>query len=124
LTVAARKPNNRTKLIDANGNVTTYAYDDLYRITRMTDPLGATTRYAYDENNNVLSTTDALSNITTRRPLTHSVRSLGTSMTTQAISFALSTRSTGLRPTSTTCWATARRRLTPMGTPIRLPMIV
>jgi YD repeat-containing protein len=54
-----------TSLTDANGNVTSYLYDQLGRLTKETDPKGNITSYAYDVRNNLTSKTDANGNSTT-----------------------------------------------------------
>ncbi len=41
------------------GHWTEYAYDQIYRRTRMTDPLGYTTRYSYDAIGQLIAVTDA-----------------------------------------------------------------
>lgn len=54
-------------MTDANGKVTTYAYDDSDRLTSVTDaqtPTHGVTTYAYDTENNLLSITDALGRVT------------------------------------------------------------
>ncbi|HEX7155337.1 MAG TPA: RHS repeat-associated core domain-containing protein [Thermoanaerobaculia bacterium] len=67
---------NVTSITDANGNVTTSAYDDFRRLQTQTSPVSGTTSYSYDAANNVTSTTDANGATTTRtydfanRPLT------------------------------------------------------
>lgn len=48
-----------TAITDANGNVTSYLYDQLGRALKENDPLGNSTAYAYDTRNNPVSKTDA-----------------------------------------------------------------
>ncbi len=50
---------------DANGNATTYQYDNDYRVTLTTDPMGNTSTYTYDMNGNVLSETDSQTGLVT-----------------------------------------------------------
>lgn len=51
-----------TALTDANGNTTSYLYDQLGRALKENDQLGSTTAYAYDARNNPISKTDANGN--------------------------------------------------------------
>jgi RHS repeat-associated protein len=51
-----------TSLTDANGNATTYNYDNLGRLLNETDPLGNITSYDYDTNGNLTAKTDANGN--------------------------------------------------------------
>lgn len=51
-----------TSVTDANGNVTTYQYDNLGRLLTETDPLGKITSYGYDAIGNLISKTDANGN--------------------------------------------------------------
>ncbi len=51
-----------TALTDANGNVTSYLYDQLGRSVKEADPLGNSTAYDYDARNNPVSKTDANGN--------------------------------------------------------------
>ena len=48
-----------TSLADANGNVTSYLYDQLGRLVKETDPKGNVTNYAYDSKGNLTTKTDA-----------------------------------------------------------------
>lgn len=48
-----------TAITDANGNITSYLYDQLGRSVKEADPLGNSTAYAYDARNNPVSKTDA-----------------------------------------------------------------
>ncbi|MEJ2406908.1 MAG: RHS repeat protein, partial [Candidatus Thiodiazotropha sp.] len=56
---------NRTGLIDANGNATGYAYDALNRLVSTTDPLGGSVAYGYDAQDHLTSVTDPNGNTTT-----------------------------------------------------------
>jgi RHS repeat-associated protein len=55
---------NRTKLIDAQGNSTTYVYDERDLFWKVTDALGNVTEYTYDGNGNLKEIKDANNNIT------------------------------------------------------------
>lgn len=50
---------NLTAVVDANGNTTTYAFDDLGRLSSQVSPVTGTTSYSYDPAGNLISTTDA-----------------------------------------------------------------
>lgn len=54
-----------TALTDANGNSTSYLYDQLGRLEKETDPKGNETGYAYDARNNLVSKTDGNGNTIT-----------------------------------------------------------
>ncbi|WP_165235876.1 RHS repeat protein, partial [Aquisphaera insulae] len=56
---------NQTTLKDANGNVTTMAYDSRNRLATVTDALGHATAYGYDSGGNQQTVKDALGNVTT-----------------------------------------------------------
>ena len=47
-----------TSISDANGNSTSYQYDNLGRLLSETDPLGNVTNYAYDPSGNLVAKTD------------------------------------------------------------------
>jgi len=49
---------NRTQMTEAGGGVTTYGYDDLYRLTHVTYPDSNSQDYAYDAVGNRLTLTD------------------------------------------------------------------
>jgi RHS repeat-associated protein len=51
-----------TTITDANGNRTSYLYDQLGRLSKETDPKGNATSYAYDVKGNLTSKTDANGN--------------------------------------------------------------
>ncbi|MBI2354624.1 MAG: RHS repeat protein [Deltaproteobacteria bacterium] len=51
-----------TAITDANGNITSYLYDQLGRSVKEADPLGNSIAYAYDARNNPVSKTDANGN--------------------------------------------------------------
>jgi RHS repeat-associated protein len=51
-----------TSLTDANGNATTYNYDNLGRLLNETDPIGNIASYSYDANGNLTAKTDANGN--------------------------------------------------------------
>lgn len=53
-----------TTLTDANGNSTSYLYDQLGRLSKETDPKGNATSYAYDAKGNLIAKTDANGNTT------------------------------------------------------------
>ncbi len=55
---------NLTRTVDPTGAVTTVAYDDLNRPTKITDALSRTTTTGYDANGNVSQITDALGKVT------------------------------------------------------------
>ncbi|MCB0117703.1 MAG: carboxypeptidase regulatory-like domain-containing protein, partial [Anaerolineales bacterium] len=50
---------NRLTIKDGNGNITTFTYDSLNRLSTETDPLGNTWSYVYDELGRRISMTDA-----------------------------------------------------------------
>jgi YD repeat-containing protein len=50
---------NLTQSVDANGNTTTYAYDDFFRLRKEVSPVTHTTTRTYDASGNVLSVTNA-----------------------------------------------------------------
>lgn len=54
-----------TSLTDAQGNITSYQYDLLGRVTQETDPAGNITGYTYDSKGNLLTRTDANGNTIT-----------------------------------------------------------
>ena len=54
---------NRVSVKDANGNITTYGYDALNRVTSKSDPLTNTWSYTYDLAGNRISATDAKNQI-------------------------------------------------------------
>ena len=54
-TVTLSYSNNQTKTTDANGNVTKYTYDNLYRTTKIEYADGKSVNYTYDNNNNLAS---------------------------------------------------------------------
>jgi len=54
-----------TESTDANGNKTTYYFDDQYRITKTVQPDGNTEEYTYDANNNLGSFKDVLGRVMT-----------------------------------------------------------
>ena len=56
---------NLRKVIDENGNTTTYEYNPMGKLIRVTDALGNTTTYTYDAVGNLTSLTDANGNTTT-----------------------------------------------------------
>lgn len=49
---------NRVLLLDGDGNLTTWAYDSLNRVTGETNPLNAAETYAYDAEDRRNSVTD------------------------------------------------------------------
>ena len=57
---------NLTGVTDANGNQTTYVYDDFGRMQSQTSPVTGTTTYVYDFAGNLVSSTDANGATTTR----------------------------------------------------------
>jgi RHS repeat-associated protein len=57
---------NLTSATDANGNVTSYAFDDFGRMQSQASPVTGSTTYTYDATNNLVSTTDANGATTTR----------------------------------------------------------
>ena len=56
---------NRNFIQDAEGNSTTYKYDERNMLKSVTDALGNITEYAYDENGNLKQIKDAKGNVTT-----------------------------------------------------------
>ncbi len=73
---------------DANGNVTTYQYDNLNRLTHITDPLGHAQTFTYDADNRLIAETDGRGTITAyqydglNRPITRTVDPAGLSLIT------------------------------------------
>ncbi|MSU59998.1 MAG: PEP-CTERM sorting domain-containing protein [Pedosphaera sp.] len=65
LTTAYDPVGNRVAATDPNGNVTTYAYDALNRLTNSVNPAGDTTSQTYDGVGNQIITTSPNGNITT-----------------------------------------------------------
>jgi RHS repeat-associated protein len=56
--------NNLISTIDLLGHQTTYSYDALYRLTQVLDPNGGLTSYVYDSANNLTQITDPRKNTT------------------------------------------------------------
>jgi RHS repeat-associated protein len=56
---------NKTQVSDANGKITSYAYDGLNRLIRVTDALGGVVTYGYDPVGNKTKMTDANDHVTT-----------------------------------------------------------
>ena len=68
---------NLKTVTDRNGNITTYEYDELHRLTEVKNARKEITSYTYDGNGNLLTQTDDNGNTTTyRQNLLH-----GTGMT-------------------------------------------
>jgi len=57
---------NLVSVTDPNGNITSYAHDDLGRMVSQASPVTGTTTYSYDAAGNLNSTTDANNAATTR----------------------------------------------------------
>ena len=62
-TTAYDAAGDQVNLTDPDGNVTAMAYDVLGRMTSETDPLGDVTAYVYDPGDRLTSTTDALGQV-------------------------------------------------------------
>jgi RHS repeat-associated protein len=56
---------NLTSVIDANGNKTSYAFDDFDRLEKQVSPVEGTITYGYDADSNLTTKTDANGSITT-----------------------------------------------------------
>lgn len=95
---------NLATVTDPNGNVTTYAYDDLGQMRQQVSPVSGTTSYTYDVAGNLTSQTDA-NGATTARTYDLLGRPLQ----------AISTRSGS--PTETVTWSYLRDRFEEMTDP-------